>query len=410
MKYKCSLHRLAGIATLAAALVAAPASQAQSGDTSAATLELRRNFMDGTFNTLTFRHVDEIFDTYRVEKGRGLWKLPENKQPFDIGYSFEGQNHGLNDFLERTYTNALLVIRDGKVIHEIYRNKSNPDTHFLSMSMAKSITSMLVGAAIADGHIKSVDDQLVTYVPELKGSAYDGVTIRQTLLMRSGVDRSERYDYKTDHASPNAQTRELSMVQGTRRYRAEALLHKRAYEPGTHYNYSTLDTIVLGWMLERATGQPVQTYMSTRLWQPLGAQSYGYWMTDGPPGVGNAVNGMGFNATLRDYGRLGLMMLNGGVANGRRILPSAWVKESTTPSPGFEPTAAGETTGYQYQWWTYTNSNAYTAIGLQGQFIYVDPDTKLVIVKLSYFPPLAEKPEMETEAFFRAASAWAARQ
>lgn len=377
-------------------------------DASAALQQLRRNFMDGTFNTLTFRRMDDIFDTYRVENGTTVWKIPEDSRAIDVSYEFEGQTFDLPAFLDRTYTNAFLVIRGGHILYESYRNKTTVDSHLLSMSMAKSITSILIGVAVADGRIASLDDPIVKYVPELEHTGYDGVTIRQALLMRSGVERHERYDYKTDRNSPTALTRELGMVQGKRRYRQEALSSKRIHPPGSTFNYSTLETIVLGWVLEKATGQPIQTYMSEHLWKPLGAQSYGYWITDGPPGEGNAVNGMGFNATARDYGRLGLMMLNGGVANGHRIVPAGWVRDSTTQDPGSEPVSDGGSLGYRYQWWTFSKTHAYCAIGLQGQFIYVDPDTQLVVVKLSYFPPLDEKPEAESEAFFRALSHWAA--
>ena len=402
------------LSCVVALLAAAPASWAETAVTASETeppspalQALRRDFFDGTFNTLVFRRMDDIFDVYRVENAGTPWRIPEAPAPFDIQYTFDGKSYGLSDFLDRTYTNALLVVRDGKIVYERYRNKTHSDSHLLSMSMAKSITSMLIGAALADGYIKSVDDQIVRYVPELKQTGYDGVTVRQALLMRSGVNRQERYDYKTDKTSPSALTRELSMVQGKRRYREEALSSKRAHPPGTHFNYSTLETIVLGWVLERATGKPIQTYMSERLWKPLGAQSYGFWITDGPPGIGDAVNGMGFNATLRDYGRLGLLMLNDGMANGQRILPAAWVQESTVPAPGHEPASSSESLGYQYQWWTFHDSNAYTAIGLQGQYIYIDPDTKMVVVKLSYFPPGNDTAYEETQAFLRAVSAWA---
>ena len=135
-------------------------------------------------------------------------------------------------------------------------------------------------------------------------------------------------------------------------------------------------------------------------------QSHGFWIADGKPGVGRVVNGMGFNAVLRDYGRIGLMMLRNGKANGQQILPHSWVRKSTVPDNKNEPIYPNSELGYQYQWWTLTNSDAYIAIGLQGQFIYIDPAANTVVIKLSYFPPGEVEAEKESIVFFRAVSKW----
>jgi CubicO group peptidase (beta-lactamase class C family) len=180
---------------------------------------------------------------------------------------------------------------------------------------------------------------------------------------------------------------------------------KRADAPGKTFRYLTTNTEVLGRVLEGATGQPLAACTSERLWKPLGAQGDARWMVsaDSLPR-----NGMGFNATVRDFARIGLLMLHDGRINGRQIIPASWVRESTVPT-GPEPANSMETLGYQYQWWTFPNSNAYTAIGLQGQYIYVDPDTKTVVVKLSYFPPNKDEHYKETEEFLKAVSAWPGR-
>ena len=221
-------------------------------------------------------------------------------------------------------------------------------------------------------------------MPELKDGAYDGVTIRQALMMRSGADWDERYDFGKE--SPMRQLHEAAVVENRIRFVEPALTIKPAHRPGEVFNYSTVETGVLGWVLARAVDRPLPDYMAQRWWKPAGMQSYGFWISDGPPGVGRAINGMGFNAVLRDYARIGLMMLHGGMANGRRLVSPEWIAESTTPT-GTEPVEPGSTRGYQYQWWTLTDSDAYLALGLQGQYIYVDPSTQTVVVKLSYFPP-----------------------
>ncbi|HWW66112.1 MAG TPA: serine hydrolase [Sphingomonadaceae bacterium] len=365
--------------------------------------ELRRHFNDAGINALTFHSIDSIFETVPVKAGGTVWPLARAETHPDFTYDFGGKSHAFEEIFDRNYTNALLIIKNDRIVFERYRNYTKPSTHFLSMSMSKSLTSILVGAALEDGYIKSLDDQIVAYVPALRGTAYDGVTIRDALLMKSGVDQED--NYQPEPGSEMAKLREDSMILNTVPSLKQAFLVKRADEPGKTFRYLTLNTAVLGQVIEKAVGKPIAQYMSERIWKPLGAEADAFWMADGPPGVGTAMNGMGYNATMRDYARVGLMMLHEGKANGRRIIPAAWVKESTVPV-GPEPASPKEDQGYQYQWWTLVNSNAYMAIGLQGQFIYIDPDTATVVVKLSYFPLSNSDAYKESEAFFRAVSAW----
>ena len=364
--------------------------------------QLRRHMLDTDVSTLTFHNMDELFTTRTVGRSGPVWDLPSSTVPLKVSYSFDGQTYSQDDFLERTFTNALLIIKNGRIVSEIYRNNTGPDTHFMSWSMAKSITSILVGKALEEGRIKSLDDKIVTYLPELKDSGYKDATVRQVLEMRSGVDYEERYDFT--NPSTAARNHETSLVENVTRFADAARTIKSKAAPGTLFEYKTLDTAVLGWLVERVAGMTASAYLASRVWEPLGAQSNGFYILDGEPGTGREFTGAGYNATLRDYGRLGLMMLNGGVANGKRILPESWVAESTRPAT--PETAAG---GYGYQWWTVANSNAYYAVGLQGQFIYVDPDSKTVVVKLSYFPPDNDKAYGEALSFMAAAAAWPAQ-
>jgi CubicO group peptidase (beta-lactamase class C family) len=390
----CSLLAL----TLGCA-IAQPALAERKAPPSPAIADLRFHFNDAGINVLSFQHIDQIFDSATVKAGGTPWALARAETTPAFTYAFEGKTYAFEDIFDRTFTNGLLIIKDDKIVFERYRNYSEPSTRFLSMSMAKSMTSLLVGIAYEQGKIRSLDDQIVTYVPELKGGAYDGVTIRNALLMKSGIDQGD--DYQPTSDSDIARFRK-ALAANQAGNLDQVKLVKRAEAPGTVFRYATLNTTVLGAVVAAATKQPLATFMSENLWKPLGAEADAYWMTDGD---GAPRNGMGFNAVMRDYARVGLMMLHEGKANGRQIVSAAWVKESTVPS-GPEPITAKETHGYQYQWWTLPDSNAFMAIGLQGQFIYVDPDTKTVVVKLSYFPLGARGPSQEAEAFFRAASAW----
>ncbi len=371
---------------------------------SEAILKVRQQFLDSGINTLTFHNIDEIFETRKVPAQGPVWEIPQNKAPLKFSYVFEGNTIPAEEFAERTYTNALLIIRDDKIVFERYLNQTNEDTHFLSMSSAKSITSVLVGMAIADGAIQSVNDLIIKYVPELKESGYAGVTIRQALMMRSGCNWDERYDF--EKATPMSELHDGAIVENRIRFTSAALSLKGIHPPGKQFNYSTVETGVLGWVVERAVGKPLEEYMAERWWKRAGMQSFAFWIADGKPGVGRVVNGMGFNAVLRDYGRIGLMMLHNGRANGKQLLPQEWVRESTVPDKGNEPIFPGSDMGYQYQWWTLSGSDAYLALGLQGQYVYIDPSSNTVVVKLSYFPPGEFRAEGETMAFFRAVSKW----
>jgi CubicO group peptidase (beta-lactamase class C family) len=236
----------------------------------------------------------------------------------------------------------------------------------------------------------------------LKGSAYQGVTIRQILQMRSGVEYEERYDFANPGVAATSHINAL--VKNVARFTDAARTIPRQAKPGTAFAYKTIDTAVLGWLIERVSGGTVAAYTARKLWEPLGTEADGFYIMDGPAGTGREFSGAGFNATLRDWGRFGQMMLNEGMANGRRIVSAEWVRQAQMPVDGeASPPLMG---GYGYQWWTIPNSPAYSAVGLQGQFVYVDPATRTVIVKLSYFPPVPGTEAPETLAFFAAASAW----
>lgn len=396
--------RLAVTALLALASPAAAQSPplAPRAEPTDAVLELRRRFMDASVAALTFHSIEQIFDTAPVAHDRRVRRLPERKQALDFRYTYGGRSFAAEDVLERTHTNALLILKDGQIVYERYRNYTRPDTRFLSMSMAKSITSLLVGAAVDEGRIRSIDDQIVTYVSELRGTAYDGVTIRQAIDMRTGVDRADADQFKP--GSTGAQMREQILIRNQRAAADEALVVKRKEAPGGRFDYSTLNTTVVGWVLENATGQPLADYTASRLWSRIGTQADGSWIMDGATPRARPFNGMGFNATLRDYGRLGQFMLDGGRVAGRQLISREWLEQSV--GGRHVATAPGSTRGYQHFWWTVPDSPAYMAIGLQGQYIYVDPATRTVIVKLSYAPLGDRASGEESEAFFAAASRW----
>jgi CubicO group peptidase (beta-lactamase class C family) len=362
---------------------------------------LRWQMLDNSVSALIFRNMDSLFTTRTVARSGPVWELPHTDQALDFKYSWQGEALDASAVLERTYTNALLVIKDGRIVSEIYRNNSTPASRFIGWSMTKSITSVLIGCALAEDRIDSLDTAISDYLPELEGGGYAGVTIRQVMQMRSGVDYEERYDFANPGTA--ASNHIAALVRNTARFADVARTLPRIHEPGEVFQYKTIDTAVLGWLIERVTQGSVAAYTEQCVWEPLGAEADGYYIMDGTPGVGREFSGAGFNATLRDYGRFGQMILNGGVANGRRLVAEDWIQQSTQPTGGEDERRGG----YGLQWWTMGNSDAFSAIGLQGQYIYVDPATRTVVVKLSYFPPGDNSAlDAETLAFMAAAAAW----
>jgi len=365
---------------------------------------LRWHMLDNNVSPLLFRSMDSLFTTRTVARSGAVWQLPRTDHALDFSYSFDGVQHEAADVLDRTHTNAMLIMKDGRIVSEIYRNNSTPASRFIGWSMTKSLTSVMIGCALEEGRIASLDDLVTAYLPELESGAYAGVTIRQVMEMRSGVDYEERYDFANPGTA--ASNHIAALVRNTARFVDAARTLPRKHEPGAVFQYKTIDTAVLGWLVERVSGGSVAAYTEHCVWEPLGAEADGFYIMDGEPGVGREFSGAGFNATLRDYARFGQMVLDGGVANGTRLVSADWIAQSTLPS-GDEDQRRG---GYGLQWWTMGDSNAFSAIGLQGQYIYVDPDTRTVVVKLSYFPPGDNSAlDAETMAFMAAASAWSPR-
>ncbi|MGA8766960.1 MAG: serine hydrolase [Candidatus Acidiferrales bacterium] len=368
----------------------------------------RLHMFDGPFRSLANRTIELMFDTARVDNGPDRSVLREAKAELNFTYQFKGVQHPAEDVLGDTDADALLIIKDGKIVYERYLNRADAKTHFNSYSMAKSFNSILVGLAIADGHIRSVLDPIDKYVPELKNSGYGGTTIKDLLEMRSGVDWDDNFFAE---GSTSRKAHLAAWVEASARYTDFAASAKRAHPPGTVFNYDTMDAAVVGLVLERAVKTPISRYLSERLWKPAGMEAYAFYVIDGPPGIGREFSGGGFNAVLRDYGRVGLMMLNGGRANGHQILPASYVAESTTASTTSDAETKVAHLGYAYFWWPVLNSRAYIALGGEDQFIYVDPASKTVVVKMSHGPvgPDAEAQEQETLSFLDAASRWKLR-
>ena len=290
-----------------------------------------------------------------------------------VAFTHAGRNWTLDSYLEGSGSTAFLALRrDGTVQIERYLHQRRPEDRFTSWSMAKTVTAMLVGLAVADGRIRSLDDPVSAYLPALAGSAHGPVTIRQLLTMTSGVAFDETYDRRDTDIARLAQ---LALGGRGGGLATVDWLRRREAEPGTRWHYASADTQVLGLVLRAATGRPLAAMLEERIWQPMGAEAGASWLVDAS---GQEAAYCCLNATLHDYGRLGLLLLNEGRAlDGRQVLPAAWVREMTTPSA---PGAPGG--GYGFQTWIARDGSA-AFRGVRGQWIHVDRRRGLVIVRLA---------------------------
>ncbi len=328
-----------------------------------------------------FRNMDAYFPVRVFHREGPVSDLPQGDEiQLPATYAYDGESRDTQTFLDDTDTTGLLVVKNGRVTYENYRRGNTRDTRWISWSVGKSFISALIGIAIEEGKIASVNDQLVTYAPELKGTSYDGVTIRNALEMSSGVAWNE--DYSDPDSDISRFGRALAFGSSMVDF-AKTL--GRATEPGKVNLYNSLDAQMLGLVLLRATGESPSEYLEEKIWSKIGAEHDGYWVLDD---TGMELAAGGVNVTLRDYARFGLLYLNGGKWNGEQLVPADWVKASHTPDapqlmPGKQD-ISDTVWGYGYLWWLPRKADGpYAAVGIYNQFIYVDPAQDLVIVKTS---------------------------
>jgi CubicO group peptidase (beta-lactamase class C family) len=309
-----------------------------------------------------YRNVEKIFPTRVIEAGGEILDLPQS--PIDLGslrVRSGGRDMSVDEYFQRQNVAGLIAVRNGAIAYERYGLGNTPDSRWISFSVAKSVTSLLVGAAVRDGYIRSVDEMATDYLPRLKGSSYDRSSIRSILQMSSGVAWTEDYaDPESDVSRATYQTLALY----------EFLRHKpRNAEPGVLFNYNTAETNLVGTLLRSAIGNNLSTYLSEKIWKPFGMESDAVWMLTEPGG--GEFGGCCIAATLRDYARLGLFALaEGRLANGAEVLADGWMTDSTRPSPGWD--------GYGYLWWL-GKGEAFRGIGIFGQGICIHPDEGVVV-------------------------------
>ena len=315
-----------------------------------------------------YKTIEKIFPVRVVKRGATVSPLPHDPKPFDVSYKQDGETFDTAAFMKANRSSGLLIISHGKVLLERYGLGRTEKDRWTSFSVGKSVTSTLVGAAIKDGYIKSIHSPVTDYLPELKKTAYEGVTIADLITMRSGVKWNEDYaDPKSDVNSFAFQTVRKDGQDPVVAYMAKL---PRAHKPGTVFHYDTGETELVGILVSRAVKKPLAQYLSEKIWSKIGTEQDAIWMLDD---AGYEHGGCCISMTLRDYARFGLFFMHGGTAGGEKVLPDGWVKAASSPQ------ADNHEGGYGYFWWIHPHGT-YSAEGIFGQQIFLDPKDDLVIV------------------------------
>lgn len=330
----------------------------------------------------TFQNMYKIQPTKKINKGNTISKFDKNTSSLPKSFDFKDNKFLVDDFLKDTQTSGLLVIQDGIIKHESYYLGANENTLFSSNSMGKSFVSALMGIAIDEGYIKSVDEPIGKYIPEFKNTEIENIPIKACLQMASGLD----FDEETDMSKYSMRT-----LLGTP---AMKLISKIALkeDPYTYRRYLSINTEILGEIIRNATGQNLSEYMESKLWKKLGVESDAYWTLSNDKELAMG----GLSISLRDYARFAKLYLNNGKINKEQIIPKDWIKDSMDISEQYSKPGANNDSynaiGYGYQWWIPEgNEMEFLAIGVYSQWVYVNPAKDVIIVKTSADPNFMEK-------------------
>ena len=350
----------------------------------------------------TYSHYDRLYKYHRVAKPKTRSKLSRAPTEIALPYDHRGTSYSIDDYLERNPATGLFIARGHEILFERYRYARTDRDRLVSHSMAKTVTAMLLGIAIAEGAIHSIDEPAEKYVPELAGTEYGETSLRALLHMSSGVAFRENYE---DRDADNARLGRALFGEGSSGpARAVAMFDTREAPPGTRFNYAGVETEVLGLVIANAVHMPLAHYLETRIWQPKGAEADAIWSIDA---TDHEAAYCCISATLRDWGRIALLLAHDGRWNGRQIIPRQWLLDATRVAPGDDYLAPGRATrfyGYGYQVWIFPGERRqFALLGIHGQAIFVDPKAKLVLVHTAVrLKPSNDPQAAELRALWRA--------
>ena len=338
-----------------------------------------------------FSNYGQLFPSRVIRAPAQASPLKRAAQELPLTYTYEGKSRTIDDYLNSRPVTGLLIAKDDTILVERYQY-GRTDKHLLtSFSMAKSMLSLLIGHAVERGAIHSLDDTADAYVPELKGTEYGATPLKALLQMASGVEFNELYNVPDSDiyvlARMSLEQDPAGAIEAVKRF------NTRRYPPGKQFHYSSAESMVLGLVLTRAIKRPIADFASEVLWQPLGAEADANWNIDAR---GQEVTYAYYNATLRDWARVGLMMAHGGKWAGRTVVPESWVTAATAVTPD----SPSPTYGYHI-WISKVDRRGFYFSGLRGQFIFVHPRLKLVLVQTALNSD--EHATMELATMFAAA-------
>ena len=324
--------------------------------------------------------MDKIFPTREIKASKNPKPLKRNIKTLPETFFFEGEEKNLQEYLDYFWSDGMIVLHKNEMVYENYWLGNNENKRHISWSVAKSFISALVGIAYEEGLIDSLDDPVTKYLDDFKETGYDGVTIKDILQMSSGVLFNEDYaDYDSDI---NRFGRAVATGTSMRDF-SKTLTRER--EPGTYMHYVSINTQVLGFLLQEVTNKSISQYLYNKIWNPLGMEDSAYFILDD---VKDEFALGGLNATLRDYAKFGLLYLQNGRWNDNQIISKQWIEDSHSTDgihlvPGERETSSNPW-GYGYQWWVpgFPDTD-YTASGVYNQYIYIDPLSEIVIAKTS---------------------------
>jgi CubicO group peptidase (beta-lactamase class C family) len=331
-----------------------------------------------------FKHMELIDPSRLVKRGSHVHVLRKAAVQLNPRFEAEGRWYDTASYMAAFRVSGVLVLKDGEIVLERYGLGRKPLDRWISFSVAKSVTSTLIGAAIKDGKIMSLDDPVTAYIPELVGSAYEGVSVRQLITMTSGVKWSENY---TDPDSDVAKEGLTMIEPGVNPVVSYMRRLPREAQPGTKFSYKTGETDLAGVLLSNAVGEPLSQYLSEKIWQPFGMERDAVWAEDL---AGHERGGCCLSMTLRDFGRFGLFTLAQGKVDGTEMLPAGWMRDATDVHVA-EPS-------YGYFWWL--TPGGYEAKGIFGQSVSMFPGENLVIVINSAWPAATDKERSQIRAMY----------
>jgi CubicO group peptidase (beta-lactamase class C family) len=344
----------------------------------------------------TFRNIQRLFPTRLVQRGPEVSEFARAEKPLDdFAFTWNDRVYDLFDVLALNRVAAMMVVKDDELVFERYFMGNTDQTRWMSMSLVKTVTVMLIGAAIQDGYINDIRDPITDYLPIFANTSYENVTVEDIIAMTSGVGWNETY---TD---PNSDRRQMLEAQlGQQSGAVLTLMGELAVHsaPGTRWNYSTGETHIAGALVHAATGKWAADYLSEKLWVPLGMESDATWWLESEGGL--EVGGSGLSATLRDYTRFGQFLLHQGIIAGKQVVPAGYVKRA-----GSRTLIGAEAVNYGYGLWP-LHGNTYAAIGIFGQYIFVDPDQDLVVTIWSAQPKPVNGQGVDEYAFLEALSGY----